>query len=490
LHDSAPTTVTAAPTSRQAVVRGWLAAALFTATVVVYGATPFAGTGAPFVYLAHALRRPAAGFHPPDIRQASVPRGAAPAPALAPRHQRPMLDTGYEELALGDSLATTGRFANPFRWPTGPSAHLGPVFPLWVAAIIRVFGVGRLGYSVLLWSAILAVAVQLALYPRLALALGLEPLAGALAAVAWLLTRYPLYEPFVGHSAGLAVVVLLVPLLRCLDDDMGRATLLATGLGCGVAILLQPVVALPIGLWLIVVSVRGHWRRALLLLALQALVVLPWCARNARVLGHWSFVRDNAGLELEVANNDCAEASFVRTRASGCFAMHHPNENRAEAARVRRAGEPAYDAVKQATAKAWIEAHPRRFVTLTLQRLFDFLFPEDPDNGAGGLPWAVPLASLLCLPGLVPLWRSDRRGAAMLTLWLVCFTVAHAFVLSTARYRVPILWAFLLPAGQLLVVAARRPANALRARWVTRPRGERARGDAPAPTVAGAGRVR
>jgi len=53
----------------------------------------------------------------------------------------PGFGKGYESVALAKNLAERGAFANPFAAAqTGPSAHLPPLFPLYLAALIKIFG--------------------------------------------------------------------------------------------------------------------------------------------------------------------------------------------------------------------------------------------------------------------------------------------------------------------------------------------------------------
>src|SRR5579872_5963101 len=53
----------------------------------------------------------------------------------------PGFGKGYESVAIARNLAQRGAFANPFAVAeTGPSAHLPPMFPLFLAALIRLFG--------------------------------------------------------------------------------------------------------------------------------------------------------------------------------------------------------------------------------------------------------------------------------------------------------------------------------------------------------------
>jgi len=47
---------------------------------------------------------------------------------------------GYESFALAESIVEHHSFSDPFMAaPTGPSAHLGPLYPAYLALILTVF---------------------------------------------------------------------------------------------------------------------------------------------------------------------------------------------------------------------------------------------------------------------------------------------------------------------------------------------------------------
>src|SRR4051812_17324287 len=50
-----------------------------------------------------------------------------------------------EALNIAFSVAAKGTFADPFGYPTGPTAHLPPAYPAAMAAVYTLFGVGMTG---------------------------------------------------------------------------------------------------------------------------------------------------------------------------------------------------------------------------------------------------------------------------------------------------------------------------------------------------------
>ena len=71
-----------------------------------------------------------------------------------------------EASRLAHSLYDEGTFANPFAsLDTDPSAHLAPVFPAFLALLMKVFGDLSTGAYAIKLAAVLILSLQLALYP-------------------------------------------------------------------------------------------------------------------------------------------------------------------------------------------------------------------------------------------------------------------------------------------------------------------------------------
>src|SRR5947199_2373596 len=107
--------------------------------------------------------------------------------ALAMRHTPPLLT---ENLRAGFTLAQKGYLGDPFSAPTGPTAHLSPVYPAVVAAAYRVTGSEPRAITLLaILSAIIASA-NAALLVALARRMQLPPGSGVLAALVWVFPFY------------------------------------------------------------------------------------------------------------------------------------------------------------------------------------------------------------------------------------------------------------------------------------------------------------
>jgi len=350
-------------------------------------------------------------------------------------------ETGYEPLALADSLATRGAYADPFlSQPTGPSAHFAPGFPLLVAGLILHWGDGPTGALALKWAWVVALGLQLALLPFLARALGMDPLTGALAAALWLFTALPVHHMWETSYAAITISVLSWAMYAINHRRLSFRRVLLIGGLWGLLLLIQPGVLLVLFLWLFILDVS--WQKRLVLLAVAILTIAPWLARNYRVFGRPVYLRDNLGLELAVSNNGCSSFAFEPFRR--CFETNHPNVDIDEATRVSHEGEVEYNSRRLREALAWIAGHPRRFALLTAERFAAFWLPPPIPGVPDTYHWQQSLIvsgmTALSIPGMLALWRKQRQSAEILFCWLVAFPPIYYFVQFNPRYREPILW--------------------------------------------------
>lgn len=383
---------------------------------------------------------------------------------IYPVHYKPgvrgMEQSGYETLALAESLIHGEGFTNPFLvLPTGPTAHVSPTFPLWLAAILKNTPDESSALFVIEWSATLMVMLQLCLLPWLAHRMGLGIYAGVVAAALWLIARMPRAEFWEQNYSGVLITLVAYFMYKGLTGPLARWEVVVSGVLWGVLILTCPVAILALFLW-VVLLVRARtmsYARQAVLLVLPILVVVPWMVRNYEVFHKVVFVRDNLGLELEVSNNPCASFSFELNRLSGCYDQHHPNENISEAMAVRELGEIGYNQRSMAKAKSWIRENPSAFVQLTAKRTIAFWLPSVFQSELSAIPdpryysalrdAVVSVASVAALAGLVLLWKRNPAAASVLLIWLLTFPVVYYITQYGERARLPLVWAILLPAG-------------------------------------------
>jgi len=184
--------------------------------------------------------------------------------------------------AVAMSLMLSGKFADPYAIPTGPTAHLPPVYPLIVSLIYRWFGLSpEAGYVSRLLIAGTA-SVLYALLPWVAEQFGMSRQAGFLGGIAAAFVD----QEWHGHGeylTGIALALLLVAFLRqWTKSQVSWHGSLLLGLAIGAAFHLQPALLTVIlgcfafGLW---------WSRSRRSWASLGVCVLGFCWHASPGLG-------------------------------------------------------------------------------------------------------------------------------------------------------------------------------------------------------------
>lgn len=370
---------------------------------------------------------------------------------LSLRHVVPF-GQGFEMVALATNLANNGAFANPFYLvDTGPSAANPPLYPLFLALVMKV-----LKGPLVVWAATLgniyANALAAAWLPRVSWLFYCDTVPGVIAGIIWVLAvrLMPIWD--VSYTVA---ALLLFCLLSAASVGKHKNLIpgLAGGLLAGALFLLNPSTILVLIPWcgylLIFPKARSKQiaRYLSVVFAVLALVIFAWTYRNHKQLGKF-VVRTNLGLTLYSSNNDCASPSLYEEEISGCYLALHPNTSLQEAQLVRSLGEVEYDRRRISDTKAWIHNHPKAFERLSAARFRDFWFP--PLTGFPFKSAIIRLATLLSIPGIILMAR--RREPLTLFILCVCvvYPILYYIVVSDVRYRYPILWVSLLPCGYFL----------------------------------------
>jgi hypothetical protein len=378
---------------------------------------------------------------------------------------------GFEMAAIARNLAAHGTYANPFQpIMTGPTALVPPLFPFLLAGLIKLLGQSP---NVVIAAVSLNIATNALIawmLPRLSVVSYGTHMPGTFAAALWLFSMRLMPQWDVSLTIAGLIAFCLVHSAAFARRSAGWT--IAAGLTAGLVLLANPATAFVLLIWVgFLFFSRGlPWRHAArqsaIIASVAALCCVPWVVRN---YGIWQAIlmRTSFGITLFSSNNDCASSSLIRERRSGCFQRTHPVDSEFEAGLLLRMGEVRYDRLKKAEAIAWIRSHPRRFAQLTAERFVEFWFPDPREYPFRC--YAIWLITVLSVPGAILMLRS-REGvsAFILGVWLVCPPMYYIMV-SSDRYRYPILWTSLLPAGYFLQwtkekLEARRPAPKARER--------------------------
>lgn len=355
----------------------------------------------------------------------------------------PFASDGLAYYELAERLANGLTYQSSVQ---GEWAWWPPGYPFLLFAFFQVFGVAP--WVVTLVNSLLFVATVPVLH-ALAVRLGGE---GTARLATLLFAVWPNLVTMGGVAAKEMVIVLLLPLgllayLAAGSSNSRAARIggrIGAGLALGFAILTQPggmLVVLAFPIWEILLRrpvLQVAARFAAVLLGI-ALVVLPWTARNYRVLGEFVLVSTNGGGTFYRANNPLA---------TGGFRMHGERQ-------VKHLEELTQNRLGYQWGKEWIRENPGDFLRLAVRKQILFLG----DDGVGlyeikrsesigdavyaaaklavnacwwGI-WALVLLALLAHPE----W-TRRPEILLILLAILYFWALHSVFESGGRHHVPL----------------------------------------------------
>jgi 4-amino-4-deoxy-L-arabinose transferase-like glycosyltransferase len=350
---------------------------------------------------------------------------------------------GEEMGRIARALATGFGFADPFRGHTGPTAWVGPLFPLVLAGVFKLFGVFTPQSA---WVIFTINSFFSALTARTTWEIAARCFHRNVAQwSAWIWALYPAAMQYAVRwvwdtslSTFLFTWVLVMALRIRAHPTAGRWALL--GIAWGLAGLSNPalLIFLPVcGLWVWLGA--EDWKRqaggALLSALLFAACLAPWIWRNWEAFHHFVPTRGNFGAELYLGNGPGATGLLME--------YDHPIEAPGQLRLYRRMGEIAYARMRGDQAWAFMRTDPGLFVRNSLKRVFFFWggvpHPESP------APWVeygrslnFVFASVCGLLGLALAWRR-RTPAAGLMIWaFLLLPLVYYGVAAHARFRHPL----------------------------------------------------
>jgi hypothetical protein len=364
----------------------------------------------------------------------------------------------FESGNIAHSLAVGGGFSSPFRIPTGPTAWMTPLYPLFLSGMMRIFG----AYTFSSWVA--AVALNICFSTLVCLpvwATGRRiggPSQGVLlgASAAWLWAVFPnaillSFESLWDTSlSALAGAIVLWATLR-VREARGTGAWSAYGLLWGIVLMtnaaLVSLMPFLFGWLLYARGVKAGWGPAprwlakpALAAAIAALCCVPWTIRNYAIFHSFIPLRSVLGLQLWVGNNPRAKVIWLGEQ--------HPINDTAERNRYIAMGEVAYMQEKRRQAVSYILGHPGREAGLIAGRFVSIW--------AGGTPSPIAdflrnpslwfryvllfnlLAAFGALAGIIVLARARNSYAFPLAVYPLVFPWAYYLTLALPRYRHPI----------------------------------------------------
>jgi hypothetical protein len=367
---------------------------------------------------------------------------------------------GFEMVAVAKNLAVHGTFANPFFVEnTGPTAVVPPLYPFLLAAPTKLLKRPELIAIIAVIGNISINALIAAWLPRVSVLFFGQSLPGVFGGLLWLATVRLMPSWDTSYTVfGLIVFCLLSSSWIERKSHPIRFGI-AAGAIAGLLMLLNPtsvMVTLPWVMYLLLrqkAATRTEVGYCAVLIATLFLITSAWAARNHSQLGAF-VVKTNLGMTLYASNNDCAEASLVEDMRYGCYQAHFPNISAIEARSLRTLGEVEYDRRRIADTRMWVARNAGRFRKLTLKRFWQFWFP--PLGERPYMTYIIWLVTALSIPGLMLMaWRRELAALFIATV-LLLYPLMYYVVVTDVRYRYPVLWLSLLPAGYFIAWVARR----------------------------------
>lgn len=366
---------------------------------------------------------------------------------------------GWEMGRVAAALAAGHGFSDPFVPHTGPTAWVPPLYPWLLAGVFKAFGTYTLlsGWVILSINSIFSAATIPAICSIAVRCYSRRTAHWA----GWLWALYPAAMQYAARWVWeTSLTCMLLAWVLVLALDMGRISgvdaghekssgskragqWVLFGLLWGLISLSNPTVLLflpPCGIWILLrfAHADSGWLesvRAVVSALVFCLILGPWVYRNYIVFHKLIPVRGNLGAELWAGSGP--GSTGLPSTASLPIQASAPRT-----VLYRKLGEAAYVELQGKKAKAYIRAHPRHYLLISLKRFYFYW---------AGVPHPAERAStnffrelnycFLSIAGVLGLALSIKRRtpAARLFLWaFLTIPLTYYFVTPGARFRHPI----------------------------------------------------
>jgi hypothetical protein len=376
---------------------------------------------------------------------------------------------GGEYFCIATALVAGEGFSNPFHEPTGPTAWMPPLLPMFYATFLWLGGGDR---DLVTAAAVLLQVLALFLTGLLIVRLTLRHanrIGGWVAAGIYLAAVLCDFQAWFQFTHDYALVLLTVSALIAglLSGDRMRTgrSAFAWGVFGGVCALVNPIVGVLWGGMTIPAAVRKRrFREATVALVAAGLVVSPWTVRNLLVFGRLLPIKSNASYELY--QSQCLqEDGLVHAQTFGSHPYANDGPERQEYAAV---GEMKFLDHKAALFWRSVAADPLDFCDRIACRLLGITLWYTPvERGhITERPWRVLLARVLHPVPFLSLvvlgffaFRQPLNNVELVAAGIyVLYFLPYALISYYDRYGLPMLGVKTL----LVVLAANRLMNLVR----------------------------
>ncbi len=395
---------------------------------------------------------------------------------IGPHPIRSLLPYGYELGQVARSIALGEGFSSPLRLVhTGPTVWFTPIFPYFVAAIFKVFGIftDTSHFVIQTFNCVFSALTIFPIY-KMARKTFSEGVAVA-AAWTWVFLPTALFFPLT-WIWDTSLTALFLALLFWLTLKMREAQTLSAWAGYGalwgIGVLVNPSIlsVFPFLLgWLIWESRKdaAPWAKfAASTLLVFTIAMVPWTIRNYRVFGKFIVLRSNFGLELWLGNNPGVPQIWSPWR--------HPNDNAQEGEKYKRMGEIAYMAEKEKEAFAFMRTHPKDTANFIFRRFIEnwLAVTDSPVDTWSSSPFYLKafmtqniLFTLATLLGALFAYHERRPFALPYLMVILIFPLVFYLTHTSLRYRFPMDPIMLV----LAVHGVAYPVSLLRRRFLRQP---------------------
>ena len=325
---------------------------------------------------------------------------------------------GYENIAIALSLHAGHGFSSPFFSDSGPSAFMAPGYPIFLAAVMAIFGTGSTAATVIIaLQEIFSLATVLMVIDVARRHFGERTanLAGLICALA----PPMLIAPILIWDTMLSTLLMTCIFAAASASLLPRLKFIPAGAACALAGLVNPALLpslLAICGWSAWKAKATPWAGVMAFL----IVFSPWPLRNAVVMHAFIPLRTDFGYELWIGNHPGGDGDFNEAM--------NPMMSGAERRAFVTRGELTYLKEKGMLATTFIANNPARFLWLTMRRIGQFW--SGVEGGAPSGSITAPIC-ILAAAGFALLW--GRKSIAWLytlplLLYPLPYYITHVYV--------------------------------------------------------------
>jgi len=343
---------------------------------------------------------------------------------------------GWEMGRVARSLAEGAGFSSPLPSPTGPTAIVGPVYPLLLALIFKILSVYSTGSSIAIRVVQSVFASLTCLFVYLCGRDTVGEATGKLAAFVWAV--FPLniffnvtkvWETSLTALLTAALFWYMLPLRHSLFAWRWSAT----GALLAIAALLNTslvVLIVPFGLSALWRNRMRLFRPAIFGVLTCVAVVSPWLVRNYVEFGKF-MLRSNFPLEFRVGNNEWSHGQKIEEL--------HPSKSPSLNQRWHDIGEARFMAEERDLSSRFLAAHPGMFAFATANRVVNYwtgawILPTTDSPNSCPVIIGTSIVTLLGLLGLRRMFYSGNSAAFIYAGCLFIYPWPNYLTTSQPRF--------------------------------------------------------